>query len=127
MEPGEVVDRLHVSAPLDRPVPGRDPPSFVQFIPDFQGERFKALAQAVQSLKPLAEKYDLTIYQFVLTATLMHPGIDVAVVGIKNKSHIDEAIGATGKTISREDYFAVRKALAIDGISKIKDAGGERK
>ncbi|MHC4494631.1 MAG: hypothetical protein ACYSYM_02280 [Planctomycetota bacterium] len=57
----------------------------------------------------------------------MHPGIDVAVVGIKNQAQIDEAAGAMGKTISREDYFAVRKALAVDGVSKIRDAGGERK
>jgi len=100
---------------------------FRRHLPDFQSERFKAIAEAVQSLEPLAEKYDLTIYQLVLTATLMHPGIDVAVVGIKNPPQIVEALGAMGKTISREDYFAVRKALAIEGLSKIKDAGGERK
>ena len=57
----------------------------------------------------------------------MHPGIDVAIVGIKNQSQITEAVGAMGKTISREDYFAVRKTLAIDGISKIRDASGDRK
>ncbi|MBN2314996.1 MAG: aldo/keto reductase [Sedimentisphaerales bacterium] len=100
---------------------------FRKHLPDFQGERFKALAEAVQSLKPMAKKYDLSIYQLILTATLMHPGIDVAVVGTKNPAQITEAVGAMGKTISREDYFAVRKTLAIDGISKIKDAGGERK
>jgi aryl-alcohol dehydrogenase-like predicted oxidoreductase len=100
---------------------------FRKHLTDFQGERFKALAGAVQSLGSLAKKYDLTTYQLVLTATLMHPGIDVAVVGIKNPSQITEAIGAMGQTISREDYFAVRKSLAIDGISKIKDTGGQRK
>lgn len=95
--------------------------------PDFQGERFQAIAAAVQSLEPLARKYELSIYQLVLAATLMHPGIDVAVVGIKGPPQIADAIGAMGKTISREDYFAVRKVLAIDGISKIQDAGGQRK
>jgi aryl-alcohol dehydrogenase-like predicted oxidoreductase len=100
---------------------------FRKHLPEFQGESFKAIAAAVQSLGPLAKKYGLTTYQLILTGTLMHPGIDVAVVGIKNPAQITEAIGAMGKTISREDYFAVRKALAIDGISKIKDAGGERK
>ena len=100
---------------------------FRKHLPDFQGERFKALAEAVQNLKPLAKKYDLSIYQLVLTATLMHPGINVAVVGTKNPAQITEAVGAMGKTISREDYFAVRKTLAIDGMSKIKDAGGTRK
>lgn len=95
--------------------------------PDFQGEHFHAIAAAVQSLEPLARKYELSIYQLVLAATLMHPGIDVAVVGIKGPPQIADAIGAMGKTISREDYFAVRKVLAIDGISKIQDAGGQRK
>lgn len=95
--------------------------------PDFQGQRFQAIATSVKSLALLANKYSLSIYQLVLTATLMHPGIDVAVVGIKNPPQIADAIGAIGKTISREDYFAIRKALAIDGISKIQDASGERK
>ncbi|MHC4565713.1 MAG: aldo/keto reductase [Planctomycetota bacterium] len=100
---------------------------FRKFQPDFQGERFRAIAEAVQSLAPLAKKYDLTIYQLVLTATLMHPGIDVAVVGIKNRKQIEEAVGAVGKTISREDYFAVRNTLAIGGPSKLKDASGQSK
>jgi len=95
--------------------------------PDFQGERFPRIAQAVRSLGPLAEKYGLSIYQLVVAATLMHPAIHVAVVGIKNASQITEAIGAMGKTLSREDYFAVRKALAIDGAAKIQDAKGTQK
>ena len=100
---------------------------FRKHLPDFQGERFRTIADAVQGLAPLAKKYDLSIYQLVLTATLMHPGIDVAVVGIKDPSQIAEAAGAMGKTISREDCFAVRKALAVGGVSKIQDAGGQRK
>jgi aryl-alcohol dehydrogenase-like predicted oxidoreductase len=100
---------------------------FRKHLPDFQGERFRSIAHAVQSLTPLAKKYDLSIYQLVLTATLMHPGIDVAVVGIKDPSQIAEAAGAMGKTISREDCFAVRTTLAVDGVSKIQDAGGRRK
>lgn len=81
----------------------------------------------MRNLGPLAEKYQLTIYQLVLVATLMHPAVDVAVVGIKNPSQITEAVGAMGKTISREDYFTIRKTLAIEGISKIKDTTGQRK
>jgi predicted oxidoreductase len=57
----------------------------------------------------------------------MHPAIHVAVVGIKNPGQIKEALGARGQTISREDYFTVRKALAIDGLTKLRDAKGERK
>jgi aryl-alcohol dehydrogenase-like predicted oxidoreductase len=100
---------------------------FRKHLGEFQSERFQAIAAAVQSLSPMAKKYHLSTYQLILAATLMHPSIDVAIVGIKNPSQITEAIGAMGKTISREDYFAVRKTLAIGGISKIQDAGGERK
>ena len=100
---------------------------FRKHLPDFQGERFRSIANAVQSLTPLAKKHNLSIYQLVLTATLMHPGIDVAVVGIKNKAQIEEAIGVLGQKITREDCFAVRMALAVDGATKIKDAGGTQK
>jgi aryl-alcohol dehydrogenase-like predicted oxidoreductase len=100
---------------------------FRQHHPDFQGERFAKIAQAVRSLGPLAEKYGLSIYQLVLAATLMHPAIHVAVVGIKNADQIREALGAQGKTLAREDYFAVRKILAIDGGAKIQDAKGTQK
>ena len=79
--------------------------------PDFQGERFKALCDKVQGLGPIADRYDLTIYQLAVVVTLMHPAIHVAVCGIKTPQQIAEAAGAVGKTISREDYFAVRKLV----------------
>lgn len=91
--------------------------------PDFQGERFRTLAGAVQSLAPLAERYGLTIYQLVLAATLTHPAIQAAIVGVKTEAQIREAAGALGKTIDRPDYFAVRQRLNPVQV-KIKDAGG---
>ncbi len=95
--------------------------------PDFQGERFRSIALAVRELKPLAQKYGMSVYQLVLSATLMHPAIQVALVGIKKAEQIEEAAGIMGKTISREDYFAVRRILSIEGMPKIKDARGEKK
>jgi len=59
---------------------------FRKHLSEFKSERFQAIAAAVQSLGPLAKKYDLSIYQLVLAATLMHPGIDVAIAGIKDPS-----------------------------------------
>ena len=94
--------------------------------PDFVGDRFKELAGSVQSLKPLAEKYGMTIYQLVLCATLMHPSIDVAVCGIKRQDQIEEALGELGKELSREDYFEVRKAVG-PGATKVADTKGSRK
>jgi len=94
--------------------------------PDFQGERFLDLCTRVQSLKPMADGYGLTIYQLVLSATIMHPAIDVAICGIKTPEQITEAAGAVGKKLSREDYFEVRKVVGPEG-TKVLDAKGVRK
>jgi aryl-alcohol dehydrogenase-like predicted oxidoreductase len=91
--------------------------------PDFQGERFRRLAGAVQNLAPLAARYGLTIYQLVLAATLTHPAIHAAVVGIKTEAQIREAVGAMGTAIDRPDYFAIRQLLNPVQV-KVKDAGG---
>jgi aryl-alcohol dehydrogenase-like predicted oxidoreductase len=99
---------------------------FRQHHPDFQGERFQAITAAVQSLKPLAEKYGMSLYQLILTATLMHPSIQVAVVGIKTAEQIKEAAGVLGKTLDRPDYFAVRKALTLEQ-KRVRDATGKMK
>jgi aryl-alcohol dehydrogenase-like predicted oxidoreductase len=80
--------------------------------PTFQGERFRQLAAAIAGLRPLAEKYGLTIVQLILAATLMHPSIHVTIAGIKTAAQIEEAAGAMGHQISREDYFTVRNTLS---------------
>lgn len=95
--------------------------------PDFQGERFQRITAAVCGLEPMAAKYGMTVYQLVLAATLMHPAIHVAVVGIKTPEQIAEAAGAMGRTLSREDYYALRAALNVDAPAKIKDASGKVK
>ncbi|MHB9107407.1 MAG: aldo/keto reductase [Armatimonadota bacterium] len=97
---------------------------FRQHHPDFQGERFQQICEGVQSLQPMADKYGLTLYQLILTATLMHPAIQVAVVGIKTPDQIKEAAGALGHTLDRADYFAVRNAVNVAGQKRIRDATG---
>jgi len=32
-----------------------------------------------------------------------------------------------GKTLSREDYFAIRKTLTVDGGTRIRDASGGKR
>ena len=86
----------------------------------------KARFYKVESLRSIAQRYDLSIYQLVVVVTLMHPAIDVAVCGFKTSGQVAEAIGAVGKSISREDFFAVRKAVGPTG-PKIVDAKGVQK
>ena len=78
---------------------------------DFQGDRFKELAQKIASVRPIAEKYDMSIVQLVLTVTLQTPLIDVAIVGIKKPKHVEDAAAIMGKTVSREDYCEVRSLI----------------
>lgn len=94
--------------------------------PDFQGERFRTLCTAVQSLAPMARRYGLTIYQLVLATTLMHPAIHVAVCGFKTPEQVAEAAGAMGRRIERPDVFAIRQALGPAG-AKVIDARGTQK
>jgi aryl-alcohol dehydrogenase-like predicted oxidoreductase len=93
---------------------------------DFNGERFRDICAAVQSLASLAEKYDMSLYQLVLAATLEHPAVQVAIVGIKTPEQIKEAAAVMGKRIERPDYFAVRQALTL-APTRIHDASGGRK
>lgn len=95
--------------------------------PDFQGERFRQVCDAVRSLEPMAQRYGLSLYQLILAATLMHPAIQVAICGIKNSAQVAEAAGAMGKRIEREDYFAIRSALSLGQGAKVIDAKGVRK
>jgi len=93
--------------------------------PDFTGARFKDLCARVRALQPIAETMGMSIYQLVLSATLMHPAIPVAVVGIKTPEQIREAAAVMGKTLPRDAYFAVRNTLAAP--ARLKDATGKTK
>lgn len=79
--------------------------------PRFTGERFRDVCARVRSLAPIAEKYDLSLVQLILAATLAHSAVDVAIAGIKTPEHIEQAAGAMGKTLDREDYFKIRDAV----------------
>jgi hypothetical protein len=80
-------------------------------LPSFQGERFKELAARVRALAPMAQAHGMTVTQLVLAVTLENPLIDCAIVGIKRPEHIEEAAGAMGRTVGREDYYKVRQTL----------------
>jgi len=79
--------------------------------PLYQGERFKKLCAKAAQVGEIAKRYDLTTTQLVLAATLMHPAIHVAIQGVKTPAQVEEAAGAMGKRISKEDYYNVKNLL----------------
>ena len=80
---------------------------------DFQGQRFKEVCDRVRQVGEVGQPYGLTTVQTVLRATLMHPAVHCAIVGIKDSDQIREAAGAVGAPLEREDYFQVRKLLQV--------------
>jgi len=81
--------------------------------PDFQGERFRTLCDRVRQVGEIGKNYGLTTVQTVIACTIMHPAITCAIVGIKQPKHIEEAAGAVGKTVSREDWYKIRGLLSL--------------
>jgi hypothetical protein len=81
--------------------------------PDFQQERFQNLCGRVGAMAEIGKAHDLSAIQAALVTTLMHPAIQVAIVGIKKTEHIEEAVGAAGKQLEREVTCQLR--AAIDG------------
>lgn len=83
--------------------------------PLFKGEAFKKNVQKVDRLKPIASELGLSVTQLALRATISHPAITAAIVGIKRPEQIEEVagtIGESGWTLGRKDYYRVRQALA---------------
>lgn len=78
----------------------------------FAGEKFKELIAKVERLRPIAEAKGCTLTQLALAATLAHPAINCAIVGVKKPEHIRDAAGAADVKISREEYYRIREALA---------------
>lgn len=77
----------------------------------YQGDRFAALCDRVRQAGALARDHGLTTTQLVLAATLMHPAIHCAIVGIRHPDQIEEAAGAIGRTIPRPHWFQLRELL----------------
>jgi len=78
--------------------------------PAFQGETFKQNVEKINRLGPIAERLGRSVTQLALRFILEHPAVGCAIVGIKNARQIEEAAGAMGWRLSREDYYAIRTA-----------------
>lgn len=80
---------------------------------DFTGDRFKDICDRVRKVGEIGKGYDMSTVQTVLAATLMHPGIHCVIQGVKRPSDVEDAVGAMGQTISRDDYFKIRDLLSV--------------
>ena len=78
----------------------------------FQGTAFQQNAAKVAELRGMASELGVSITQLILRATVMHPAVTCAIVGIKRPEQIEDAVGMADVSLSRQDYYRIRDALA---------------
>jgi aryl-alcohol dehydrogenase-like predicted oxidoreductase len=78
---------------------------------DFTGEPFLRNLQVVERLKGFADERGMTLPQLAVAWTLSHPAVDVAIVGARRPSHLDETVAAADLTLSIEDRRQVNRIL----------------
>lgn len=67
---------------------------------DYAGEPFRKICAAAQELKRYADKYDSTISGVAINWVLSAPGATSALVGLRQKMHIEQAITGQGWSLS---------------------------
>ena len=73
----------------------------------FSGEPFKKILDALHSLQPLADKYNLTIPQLSIAWVTTHPAVTSAIVGVKKLEHISSIVAATDVKLEQADWHHV--------------------
>lgn len=73
----------------------------------FQGAAFQRMLDALDSLKPVAEKHGLTVAQLAIRWVLTHPALTCAIVGIKTAEQIETIAPAAAGELPIEDWHHV--------------------
>jgi len=81
----------------------------------FGPEYFPRNLQAIDDLKRLAEKHDMTLPQFALRWTLGNPVVSTALVGFREPAEVTENLGALGRTLPDIDLAEIDAILARHG------------
>lgn len=75
--------------------------------PEFQGERFKAIIEKVDQLKPLAKENDATVAQLVLAWYMKNPNVGIVIPGAKKPEQVAANAKAVDVRLSNADYETI--------------------
>lgn len=78
----------------------------------YQGRAFHSMIDALDALRPLAEKHNLTVAQFSIRWLLTHPAVTSAIVGIKTPEHIASIVPAADGALPAEDWHEAARVIA---------------
>jgi aryl-alcohol dehydrogenase-like predicted oxidoreductase len=89
--------------------------------PQFSEGNLRQNLVVVRQLAEVADGIGCTLSQLAIAWTLVHPAVDVAIVGSRSPDHIEESVGALGVPLSDADLQQIETvmqgAVAADGPS----------
>jgi len=81
--------------------------------PVFKGDAFRRNLEVVDRLKRCAaDELGCSVAQLAVAWTLASPAVDVAIVGARRPSHIEEAVAAAGISLSETDLERIEEIMA---------------
>jgi aryl-alcohol dehydrogenase-like predicted oxidoreductase len=84
--------------------------------PLFQGEALSRNLDKVRELERFAGERGHSVSQLAIAWTLARPGVHVAIVGSRNASHIEQALGALELQLSDEDLMDIDRIM-VDAVA----------
>ena len=77
----------------------------------FTPEGRRRVLKMLDEIRPIAQRYGLTLAQLVIAWTLAQPGITHALVGIRDENQARENAPGGSAVLSREDVEAIDRAV----------------
>lgn len=78
----------------------------------FRPESLRAIREACEDLKPLADELKLGIPALMIRWALTHPAVDCAIIGFKEPRHVETLADAPGRPLESEQWFRLAARLA---------------
>jgi aryl-alcohol dehydrogenase-like predicted oxidoreductase len=83
------------------------------WLPFFRGDAYRRNLAAVRALQRHAgEHLGATVSQLSIAWVLANPAVDVAIVGARKVSHIEDSAGAAGLVLGDDDMKAIEEIMA---------------
>jgi myo-inositol catabolism protein IolS len=79
----------------------------------FQPGTYERCVDAVETIRPIADKYGKSVAQLAMNWVISRSGISSALAGARSIKHLEDDIGAVGWTLRPEDYQLVDDATRV--------------
>jgi aryl-alcohol dehydrogenase-like predicted oxidoreductase len=87
----------------------------------FTGDDYRQNLKVVGQLERFAAHLGISVSQLAIAWTLSHPGVEVAIVGARRISHLEDSIGALDVSLTKADLADIdaimSSATPVDGPS----------